>query len=72
MGGTAALAASPRTAAGAEVTGRTVSWNSGTPGVATVNAAGVVTAVAPGSATVTATVDGVTGSAAVTVTQMPV
>lgn len=72
VGGTAALAASPRTAAGAEVTGRTVSWNSGTPGVATVNAAGVVTAVAPGSATVTATVDGVTGSAAVTVTQMPV
>lgn len=72
VGASVTLSASPRSAAGAEVPNRTVSWSSGAPAVATVSTTGVVAAVAPGSATITATVDGVTGTAAVTVTPVPV
>ncbi len=72
VGGSQTLSASPRTAAGAEVTGKAISWSSGAPALATVNAAGVVTAVATGTVTITATVDGITGAAAVTVTPVPV
>ena len=43
------------------------SWESGDAAVATVDAAGLVTAVANGTATITATAGGVSGSAAVTV-----
>lgn len=49
------------------VPGATVSWNSGDPTIATVSAAGLVTGIAAGSVTITATVDGTTGSFAVTV-----
>ncbi len=72
VGATQALTASARDAAGNALTGRTVTWSSGTPSVAAVSAAGVVTAVAPGSATITATVEGVTATAALTVTPVPV
>jgi len=50
-------------------TNKTVTWSSNTPAVATVNSTGLVTALAQGSATITATtVDGnFTGSAAITV-----
>lgn len=54
-GGTATLSATVRTAVGAEVHGQTVTWGTSDPAVATVSAAGQVTAVAPGSATITAT-----------------
>ena len=44
-----------------------VEWRGETPGIATVDGFGRVTATAPGKATVTATVDGVTGTATLTV-----
>jgi uncharacterized protein YjdB len=54
------------------LTGRRVVWATADPAVATVSTSGVLTAVAAGATTVSATVDGVTGSGAVTVTQTPV
>jgi len=61
------LTATPRTAGGAVVTGRTVSWSSGTPSVATVSTSGLVSAVGVGSAVITATVDGINGTLTITV-----
>jgi formylglycine-generating enzyme required for sulfatase activity len=72
VGGTQQLTASARDAAGNALTGRQVTWASSAPAVATVSTLGVVTAVAAGSATITATVEGVNGTAAVLVTQVPV
>jgi trimeric autotransporter adhesin len=72
VGGTQQLTALARDAAGGTLSGRTVTWSSGAPGVATVSAAGVVTAVAPGTAAVTATVEGQSGTVTVTVTPVPV
>ncbi len=63
-----AAAARPVDATGVAITGRTSSWSSSNTSIATVSAAGVVTAVAPGSATISATVGGRTGSALFTVT----
>jgi formylglycine-generating enzyme required for sulfatase activity len=68
VGGTQQLTASARDANGNPLTGRAVTWSSGTTAVANVSSSGVATAVAVGSATITATVEGVTGTAAVTVT----
>jgi uncharacterized protein YjdB/alpha-tubulin suppressor-like RCC1 family protein len=58
----------------ATATNKNVTWSSSAPAVATVSAAGVVNAVAPGSATITATtVDGgFTATCAVTVNAAPV
>jgi uncharacterized protein YjdB len=69
VGGTVRLVATARAAGGQLLTGRTVTFTSGAPAVATVAATGVVTAVAPGTAVVLATVEGVTGSATITVTR---
>lgn len=49
------------------LTGRTVTWNSSEPSVASVNDAGDITAVAAGSATITATSEGKSASATLTV-----
>jgi uncharacterized protein YjdB len=68
IGGVQVLVATARDAAGAAITGRAVTWSSSTPAVATVSATGTVSAVAIGSATISATVDGITGSATITVT----
>ncbi len=57
---------------GSTLTGRTVVWTSSNTAVATVNAQGSVTGVTPGAATITATSEGRTGQAAVTVTIPPV
>lgn len=54
------------------VTDRAVTWASSNSGVATVSPSGVVTAVAPGTATITATSEGRTGAASITVAPMPV
>ncbi|MEW5931019.1 MAG: Ig-like domain-containing protein [Gemmatimonadota bacterium] len=70
-GGTVQLTATPRDAAGNPLTGRVVAWASSAPGVATVDATGRVTGVAPGTATITATSEGKTGSSTVTVTAPP-
>ena len=72
VGATQSFVATPRDASGAPLGGRVVSWSSTSPTVLTVNDAGQSTAVSPGSAFVTATVDGVSGSAAVTVLPVPV
>ena len=52
---------------GAALTGRAVTWSSSAVAVATVSTSGLVTAVAPGSASITATSEGKTGFATVTV-----
>ncbi|KFI87679.1 putative repeat-containing domain protein [Bifidobacterium pullorum subsp. saeculare DSM 6531 = LMG 14934] len=49
-------------------TDKTVTWESSDPNVATVNQSGKVTAVAPGTATITATAGGKTATCTVTVT----
>lgn len=49
------------------LTGRAVSWSSGNSNIATVNSAGLVSAVAPGSVSITATSETKTGSSALAV-----
>jgi uncharacterized protein YjdB len=68
VGGTEQLTATPKDAAGQPLTGRTVTWATDAPAVATVSAAGLVTGVGAGSATITATSEGKSGTASVTVT----
>lgn len=70
--GVATLTAVAKDAAGNQLSGRAVAWTSGTPGVAIVSSAGAVKAVAPGASSITATVEGQTGSTPVTVTKPPV
>jgi hypothetical protein len=62
------LTATPRDSSGDALGGRVVTWASGSPSIATVNGSGLVTGVAEGSATITATSEGKSGSAGVTVT----
>ncbi|GAB1341994.1 beta strand repeat-containing protein [Gemmatimonas sp.] len=66
------LVLSIRDAGGTELTDRAVQWSSNTPTVAVVSSTGRVQAVAPGSALISATVDGVIGSFTVTVVPVPV
>jgi uncharacterized protein YjdB len=72
VGQTATLAATVKDANGAVVTDRLVTWTSSNPTVATVGTSGAVLAVSPGSATITATSEGKTAAAVVTVTPVPV
>jgi uncharacterized protein YjdB len=57
---------------GQVLTGRTVSYSSSSPQTATVSESGVVTGVAPGLTTITASSEGVSGTATITVAQDPV
>jgi uncharacterized protein YjdB len=57
-----------KAANGTVLTGRSVTWTSSTQAVATVNASGLARGVAPGTATITATSEGKSGSASLTVT----
>jgi uncharacterized protein YjdB len=61
-----------RSAAGAALSGRVVAWSSSNSAVATVTDGGVVTGVAPGSVSITATSEGRSGSASLTVVPAPV
>ena len=72
VGQTAQYAAITRDAFGNPLGGRTVTWSSSNPGVATVNGAGQATGVAVGAATLTATSEGKSGTAAILVTNVPV
>jgi hypothetical protein len=72
VGGTTAIEASALDATGAAVTGRPVIWSSSANPIATVTSTGVVTGIGAGQAIITATVDGVSGSSAVSVTPVPV
>jgi uncharacterized protein YjdB len=67
VGGTQQLTATLKDVTGNVLSGRTVSWSSSASTVATVNGTGLVSAVAAGSATVTATSEGNSGTAVVTV-----
>jgi len=67
-GQTVQLAATPKDSSGNPLAGRAVTWASSSASIATVNASGLVTGVAAGSATITATSEGKSGSAGVTVT----
>lgn len=72
VGHTAHATAVTMDANGNVLTGRVVGWSSGTPSVAMIDAAtGVITAVTAGPAQITATVEGKTGSATITVTALP-
>jgi len=64
---TRTLTATLRDAAGNALSGRTVAWSTSAGGVASVDGSGVVTAAAAGSATITATSEGRSGSSSITV-----
>ena len=72
LGQSASAQAELRTSAGAVLTGRAVSWSSSAPAVASVDASGVIASVSVGSATITATSEGKSGSAPITVVPAPV
>lgn len=69
LGRTVQLTAEVRGRSGQVLTGVTISWSSSAPGVATVDASGLVTAVGNGTARITATAGSASGSAQVTVRQ---
>jgi hypothetical protein len=61
------LVATPRASNGAAVPGRSIIWSSSDNDIATVSASGDVTAIALGTGTITATVDGKSANASVAV-----
>lgn len=67
-GQTGQLFATAKDASGATINGKVASWSSDNDAVATVGSSGLVTGVTAGSANITATIDGKTASALVTVT----
>ena len=68
QGATVQLTATPKDASGNPLSGRTVTWSSSNSSVATVNGGGLMTGVNAGSATITATIEGQSGTASATVT----
>src|SRR5439155_788178 len=72
VGQTVQLTATPKDSAGGTLAGRTVTWRSSDSTVAPVSPAGLVTGVAPGSASITGTSEGKSSTAAITVTPIPV
>ncbi len=72
VGATATATAELRSGAGAVLTGRSVDWSSSAPAIASVSSAGVVSAIAAGSATITGTSEGKSGSAPISVAPAPV
>ncbi len=72
VGQTLQLTGTPEDANGNPLSGRTISWSSGSSAVAAVNGNGLVTGVAAGATTITATSEGTSGTAAVTVASVPV
>src|SRR5947199_8111088 len=71
-GQTVQLTATPKDASGNPLSGRAVSWTTSNATVATVSSSGLVTGGAAGSATITATSEGQSGTSALTVTNVPV
>src|SRR5690242_18562468 len=72
VGQTLQLGATMTDSAGNMLSGRTVTWTSSNPSVATVNGSGLAGAVAAGSATITATSEGRTGTTVLSVSNVPV
>ena len=72
VGQTLQLTGTPEDANGNPLSGRTISWSSASSAVAAVNGNGLVTGVAAGATTITATSESTSGTAAVTVASVPV
>ena len=72
LGGGATATAVARDAANNVLSGRTVSWTSSDPTVALVLGSGAINTVAIGTTNIIATIDGITGSAPLTIAPMPV
>lgn len=72
VGSTQQFAATVTDAAGAAITGVTVSWTSGNPAVAAIAATGVATGLAPGTTTITASAGGIPGQPVVLTVTGPV
>jgi uncharacterized protein YjdB len=72
VGSSVPLQAEALDASGAVVTGRQTTWSSSNETIAIVSASGLVTGVAAGSVTITATIDGRAGTAAINVAPQPV
>lgn len=70
-GPTASLSATVAASDGRPLTNRPLTWSSSSPTVATVSSSGVVTAVGAGTATISATAEGVTGTATARVSVDP-
>ena len=68
VGQTVQLTATPKDASGNALAGRVVTWVSNAPAMATVNGSGLGTGVAVGGAMISATSEGQSGGAAVTIT----
>ncbi len=71
VGATTQLTATLRDAGGNVLTGRVLAWASGAPSVADVSPTGLVTGMTVGSATITASAEGQSGTAALTVEVLP-
>ena len=71
VGQTVQLSATPEDASGNPLSGRAVLWATSQTNVATVDGNGLVSALAAGTATITATSEGRSGTAALTVTVAP-
>jgi hypothetical protein len=71
LGLTETLVASPRDDSGNLISGVTITWSSSNSQIASVNSAGVVTAKAVGTVSITASAEGKDGTASVTVSQTP-
>jgi uncharacterized protein YjdB len=72
IGSTVQLSATTKDEAGNTLTGRTVTWTTSDASIASVDANGLVTAHAVGTATITATSETKTATAQITVTEAPV
>jgi len=72
VGQTVQLTATPKDASGNPLSGRVVTWATSNAAVATVSSSGLVSGVAAGSVTITATSEAQSGTAAITVTNLPV
>ena len=68
VGQSVQLSATPKDANGNALTGRAVTWSSSNTSVANVDGSGLVTAAAAGSATITVTSEGQSGTSSITVT----
>jgi len=71
VGQTVQLAATPKDASGNALAGRVVTWASSAPAVATVDGSGLVTGLVAGPVTITATSEGQSGTAALSVSVAP-
>ena len=70
--GSVSLTGTPKDAGGNPLSGRVVTWSSDNTPAATVDASGLVTGVAAGTSTITATCEGKSGTSAITVSSVPV